>query len=193
MKNNKNDILKFLKTKGTGFSKPESYFENFENNFQKNKVKITTGFKIPENYFEEIENIIIAKNKDSGSINKTGFTIPKNYFSTVEEKFYSNNRSSRVIPLRNYKTFKLIALSIAASLLLFFSLYNFSPNSGKLSVDSIELAEIESWLENDLISFNTYEISEIFTEIDLDIANNETDEVLDYFDYMDMETLILEN
>ncbi len=193
MNNNKKDILDNIKLKGTGFTNPESYFADFESNFEENNSKINSGFEIPSNYFNKIEDKIISKTKRSLSSNKTGFKTPNNYFESIEAKILAKTNSAKVIPLKNYKVIKRLGIAVAASLILFFSLYNFSRNSNNLSLDTVKADEIENWMDNDLITFNTYEISEIFTDADLDLANNVNDEVLDYFEYIDIENLILEN
>lgn len=189
MNNKKKNILDNLKLKGSGFNAPKSYFLDFENNFQENNKKVNSGFNTPNNYFNKIEDVIINKNNS----NKTGFKTPENYFDNLETSILAKNNSAKVIPLKNYKVIKAIGIAVAASLVLFFSLYNFNANNNNLSIETINVNEIENWIENDLITFNTYEISEIFTDADLDIANNETDEILDYLEYTDIESLILEN
>ncbi len=189
MNKKKKDILNNLKLEKTGFNHPENYFEDFENSFQENNNKINSGFKTPNNYFNIIEDVIF----DKVNFKPTGFETPSNYFESVEDKVLSKINSAKVIPLKNYKIIRRIGIAVAASLVLFFSLYNFNAKNSNLSLESVHISEIENWMDNDLITFNTYEISEIFTDADLDLANNETDEILDYLEYTDIESLILEN
>lgn len=166
MKGNKKDIFDNLKTKGTGFSSPKDYFGNFENNFFKTKTIAT---------------------------HTSGFVSPNNYFEEFDDKVLTKLKPSKIIRLNN-NALK-ISLMVAATLLLFFSISNFNLDKHPLGMDDIELNEMENWLDNDLVSYNTYEISEIFSDVDLDIelANAEIDASLNYLDYTDIENLILEN
>ncbi len=166
MKGNIKDIFENLKTKGTGVSSPEDYFGNFENIFFNAKTNAT---------------------------HTSGFVSPNNYFEEFDDKVLTELKPSKIIRLNN-NALK-ISLMVAATLLLFFSISNFNLDKHPLSMDDIELNEIENWLDNDLVSYNSYEISEIFSDVDLDIelANVEIDASLNYLDYTDIESLILEN
>jgi len=189
MDNKRKDILDNLKLKETGFSLPKNYFMDFESDFYKNNNKISTGFKTPYNYFNELEDVIIQKN----NFNKTGFKTPSNYFETIEANVLDEINSAKVIPLNKHKTLKMISFAVAASFILFFSIYDFNANKNNLSSDTVKISEIENWMDDDLITFNTYEISEIFTDNDLDLADNDADVILDYFEYIDIDDLIFEN
>jgi len=167
MKENKKDIFENLKSKGTGFSSPDNYFNNFENNFFKKKTNVS---------------------------NTSGFISPKNYFENFDDKIFVALQSPKVIRLKNKRVIK-FSLMVAATLLLFFSLNNFEFTKHPMRMDDIELNEMVYWIDNDLVSYNTYEISEIFSDIDLDIqlASTEIDASLNYLEYTDIENLMLEN
>ncbi|MCF6223109.1 MAG: hypothetical protein L3J34_05220 [Flavobacteriaceae bacterium] len=167
MKGNKKDIFKNLKNKGTGFSSPNNYFSNFENNFLKKKTNVS---------------------------NTSGFIIPKNYFENFDDKIFAALKSPKIILLNNKRVIK-FSLMVAATLLLFISISNFEFAKHPMSMDDIEINEMANWIDNDLVSYNTYEISEIFSDTDLDIelVNSEIDASLNYLEYTDIESLMLEN
>lgn len=192
MKDKDKNILDNLKISKSGFEMPENYLEHFENKFFANSNKLKNGFTCPDKYFQTFEdkyfnNQTNLKHKDSG------FKVPKNYFNDLEEKIYTKIKSPKVFFLFSKKHIKTIGFSIAASLLLFMSLYNLNSNKDQLNIANIEVAEIENWMDEDLISFNTYEISDIFNDKDLDLVSNDNDEILDYLDDTDIEYLIFEN
>lgn len=191
MKNKDKNILDNLKNSKSGFELPENYMEHFENRCIANSKKMKNGFTSPENYFQSFEDKFFNKEtllntKDSG------FRVSNNYFNDFEEKVYAKIKSPKVFVLLSKKHIKSIGFSIAASLLLFIGLYNLNSNADKFNSKNVEVTEIENWMDEDLISFNTYEISEIFNDNDLDLANNDNDEILDYLDDIDMENFILE-
>ncbi len=195
MKNKKNEILNEMNKNKGGFQTPSNYFNEFEKNFQKNENNILTGYRSPKNYFSEVENKIIDKSKDLNIIKSTGFKIPENYFNEFDNSISKKiiNKNTKIIDLYNYKYFKIISFSIAASLLLFFGLNNSLFNKNKYNIETVQVTEIENWMDEDLISFNSYDIAETFSDVELVIENDYSDEILEYLDYTDIENLILEN
>jgi len=195
MKNNKKDILNELNKTNGGFKTPINYFGEFEKNFLKDKEMKTSGYISPENYFLKLEDKIINKTKKFKKPKTTGFRTPDNYFEEFDrdlDKKLSNN-STKVVNLNTHKYIKIIAYSVAASLLLFFGLNNFLFDKNNYNLESVQIAEIENWIDEDLISFNSYDIDEIFNDVELVIVNDYSDEILEYLDYSEIENLIIEN
>ena len=87
----------------------------------------------------------------------------------------------------------IIGFTIAASLLLFFGLNNFNSQKDQLDMQTVSITEIESWLDDDLISFSDYDIAETFSDTELSYHEYENDEITDYLNFVDIENLILEN
>ncbi len=197
MKPENKDMLNKIKNKGAGFKAPERYFKEFGNNFSENLNKTKHGFKSPENYFENLEDKILVKINKSDLAKNTGFETPDNYFDNFDNEILTkinSNKSSKVISLNNYNYIKIISFSIAASFLLFIGINKFKSNTNSFNFETVAITEIENWVENDLISFNTYDITETFSDIDLVIDENYSDEeILDYLDNTDIENLIFEN
>lgn len=190
MKNKKQDILQHIK--GTGFNIPEDYFDNFENRISKNRNTNTTGFKVPPNYFENVEGVVIGK-KNLTTVKNAGFKVPDNYFANVETEVFAKVKNKKVIPLIRRSYVKNTFLAIAASILLFFSISKINNNNNKDTTYTVNDTEIDAWMEEGLVSFNTYEIEEMFSDADLNLLAEESDEVSDYLKYTDIEVLLLEN
>lgn len=195
MKQSKKNILKKLKSANTGFSLPENYFGQFEKNLPVYDKKIKSGFSSPKNYLNQVEKSILTKTNED--INNTGFETPDNYFENIERRIIKNinkSKPDRIFNFNRNKYVKIISYSIAASLLLFFSLRNVNSNNDVIDFGTIEISEIENWLDEDLITFSSYDISETFNDVYLPGAENYSeDEILDYLDGEDIENLLIDN
>lgn len=192
MENKKRDILNEIKNKGHGFVSPKSYFSEFESSFYQATNKKSTGFIDPEGYFDNLEDRILSNAASSDHANKTGFTVPDDYFEQLELKLLKA-KNTKVIRFNKYKNLKIIGLSIAASLLLFFGLNNFRSHKDQFDMQTVSITEIESWLDDDLISLSDYDIAETFSDTELSYYEYENDEITDYLNFVDIENLILEN
>ncbi|MCD6544552.1 MAG: hypothetical protein J7K34_08585 [Flavobacteriaceae bacterium] len=191
MKNKNKNILNDIK--GTGFKTPDNYFVQFEKELQ-NKIKpLPTGFKAPDDYFKNFEANFSKEDKlaSISSIKTPGFKTPDNYFKNVKIVIDARGKSGRVISLNKRSFILKSGLAIAASLLLFFSISKYSFNND--TVNTLADNEIEAWMEEGLISFNTFEIEDVFSDEDLNLIAEETDEISDYLKYTDIEILLLEN
>ena len=192
MKRNKKDILK---NRDTGFSIPENYFAEFENNLQENDKKIESGFTTPENYFDQVEESISIRLDLKG--NKSGFKAPDNYFKNIDQRILDDinvSRPGKIINFNTNKYLKILSYSIAASLLLFFSLRSLNSGDTMFDFETIEISEIESWMDDDLITFSSYDISETFEDVYLTgVGDYSEDEILDYLDGENIENLIIDN
>jgi hypothetical protein len=196
MKQNKKDILNKLKNRDAGFSIPENYFSQFDNNMQENGDKVKSGFVTPEKYFDAFEEKMTGQLSKNVNLS-TGFKVPDNYFEKFDQKVLNkidSKKAAKLIKLKPNKVLKILSYSIAASLLLFFSLKGLKSNEAAFDPGAIEISEIERWMDEGLISFSSYELSETFDDVYLYGEDNYTeDEILDYLDGENIENLILEN
>ncbi len=187
-----NDILKSLKNEGLGFTLPEDYLANFEVHSKHKTLESKTGFTVPKDYLENLDAPILAKISKAPS---TGFKIPNNYLETIDNKILNSiqlNKQSKTISIFQRPLFKGIGFAIAASLVLFFGIKSFYFTTDIPDFDSVTVAQIDSWVEEDLLTFSTYDIAENLTDIDYDISANFSDEeILDYLDNTDIENLLL--
>ena len=190
--NKENDILKSLKNKENGFTVPEGYLENFEVRLEQKIIESKTGFTLPKDYLENLDSVILSK---VSKTTNTGFKTPDNYFESVDSKILNRfelNKKSRVISIIQTPLFKGMTYAIAASLVLFFGIKSFYFTNTDSDFDSVTTAQIDSWVEDDLLTFSTYDIAENLTDIDYNMSANFSDEeILDYLDNTDIENLLL--
>lgn len=155
-----------------------------------------SGFSVPNNYFEEIDDNIFNRIVEEKIPNKNSFKVPKDYFLTVEDKILSKviperKKQTKVIALR-----RIIEISAIASVLLLISLYLFN-NNITVSFDNITIAEIEDWYNNSYEITNDNEIAILLDESDFintGISSINIDESVleDYFNSTDSSNLIQE-
>ncbi len=175
------DILNKLNLSGSGFKTPEDYFDKLEDRLAK---------KVAEN--KSLKKLVIIRPNELKTQRKdTGFKVPIDYFKEVETRVIKSlDTKKRVSKVRRLS---FISLSIAASILLFFGIQFM--NKGQHNLDQIVLQseEVASWVDEDLISFDTYEIAEAFSDIELEHPFYSDEAVNDYLDFIDIESLIIEN
>jgi hypothetical protein len=161
----KKDILKDLKNKGTGFKIPENYLEDLTIDIPEDSSILpkSNGFKVPENYFNELEQRL-SENLDSKIPAETGFKVPDGYFKDFDVKPEKN--VPKVIQLFKRNRMKIIGLSVAASVLLLFSIFPLFNNKETLDFDSLSDNEIETWLETNSNEINSIEFADIIDDND---------------------------
>ncbi len=195
MKRNKKDILKNLKSRAAGSLIPETYFAEFEKDLQPTDKKIRSGFTSPKNYFDQVEGSIPILLDPEG--NNSGFRVPDNYFKNIDQRIFDNikvSKPGKIINFNTNKYLKILSYSIAASLLLFFSLRSLNSRNTMFDFETIEISEIESWMDDDLITFSSYDISETFEDVYLTgVGDYSEEEILDYLDGENIENLIIDN
>jgi hypothetical protein len=204
MKRNK---LKHIKPTENSFKVPKGYFDTVEDavlaKLSAEKLSDKEGFSTPEIYFENIEDSVLERIKKERSsqsalpANKqTGFSIPENYLNTVEDtitaKLNDDTKQVKVINFRTVLLKRIVPFAAAAVLLLVY--INYNPKTTSNSFDTLALSDIEQWIENDLITFDSYEIAEVYNDTELENATIfDEDELVEYLDGMDIESLLLEN
>jgi len=199
--------LQHIKSTKSGFKAPKGYFDTVEDavfaKLSTKKLPEKEGFSAPDSYFDTVADNILEKiqkeesNQTTSPLDKqTGFKIPENYLESVEDTIISKlgnvKESVKVIDFRSIILKRIIPFAAAASFVLFIILnYN---NSEETIFDTVASAEIEQWIENDLIILDTYEIAEVYNDTELE---NTTifaeDELLEYLNGTDVESLLLEN
>jgi len=194
--NREKDILKELKAKGTGFKIPENYLSDFSIDLpEENDIKLPedNGFKVPENYFEELNEKLLHK-IDSKIPKETGFRIPDGYLNTFEIKTEAQKESG-VIRLFKENRNRIIGISVAAMILVLFSVYPLFNYDKSLDFSSLSDNDIESWLEANSDQINSLELAEMIDDTD-DLYAVETISEQDISDYLiqtDIESWIPDN
>ncbi|WP_282135622.1 hypothetical protein [Seonamhaeicola maritimus] len=149
-----------------------------------------SGFNVPNGYFDSLEDNIMSELKLKEFSKNSGFKTPDNYFDALEDTILnkvSQNKETKVIKLFNRRTI-VYASSIAAAVLLLFSLSIFSNQDEELDYETVE-----NYILNE--NFDSYEIASLLDEEDLSEENfiefNIEDEAVeDYiFDNLDVEDL----
>ena len=87
----------------------------------------------------------------------------------------------------------MIWYSVAASFLLFFAIKYVTVTPSDFDLSEINQSDIETWIDDDLVSFNSYDVSEVFDEIDLNDHDFTDEEVETYIANEDIENIILQN
>ena len=157
----------------------------------------STGFRTPDQYFESFENNLfehLNKKKCIDGIETSGYAVPKDYFDSVEDHVFGklNTENKPVIHLQSRKTFYYIA-GIAASFVVLLSL--FLNNNNSISIDSLETAALESYLNEE--DYTSDDIASLFLSDDISETNfidvSISDEMLNqYLESIETEDLILD-
>ncbi|UCE93952.1 MAG: hypothetical protein JSV73_01285 [Flavobacteriaceae bacterium] len=161
-----------------------------------NQIKDTGhGFEVPVGYFEKLEHRLRNEDekRDSAIPDRleTGFVVPEGYFEETDSIFPVENEK-KLFRLRHPKL-RILSLSIAASILLFFGIRTLKVSENASSLPEYQYEDIATWVDNGLIDFEPYEIAEAFSDIELDQSLLSEEELFLYFDEIDVENLMIEN
>ena len=197
----KNKQLKNKILKERAFKTPKGYFDLLEDDviakISSEKFDNKNAFSTPKNYFDSLEDKILEKINKPDLSADPGYKVPKDYFKTlgpaVEEKLRKQKKEVKVIKLKSLIFKRFVPVAVAASLILIVFLNN--NNDTGTAMDKVAAQEVEQWIENDLLLFDSYEIAEVYSDIDLlDSPNNQMDdELLNFIDGTEIESLLIEN
>lgn len=155
-----------------------------------NKTEKYNPFKTPEDYFEGftdkvmgrlIEEKILMPKTDNQT---NGFKVPEGYFESLNEKILTKvNNEIKVVKLHPYRTYYMVAASIAAMLILVLGIDR--GTTREISFDGLASSDIEKYFETNDLDLTTLEIAEVFPIDGMtigDILNNQLNEenVIDY-------------
>ncbi|PIE48605.1 MAG: hypothetical protein CSA39_06900 [Flavobacteriales bacterium] len=162
---------------------------------KQNKYK-TTGFQIPKGYFSDFQKNIAKKTKAIHKQKATGFSVSADYFSTLDDailnKITKKKTANKLLKLNGISIKKWMA--VAATVLILITLWFTIDKKQTTEWNNISSTEVELWVTEDLIEFDTYQIFEAYPEIDLSDTDIFKDEnVLDYLSNKDVELLLLNN
>jgi len=179
-----------LKNSGAGFKLPESYFESLED-------KIIAGMTTYEGSKKTGQPPLFQKDTHkAGKLfnigKKSGFKVPEGYFDQ-DEAYLIRSTEKRIFSIPINKNKMMIWYSVAASFLLFFAIKYVTVTPSDFDLSEINQSDIETWIDDDLVSFNSYDVSELFDEIDLNDHDFTDEEVETYIANEDIENIILQN
>ncbi len=183
--------------KNDGFKTPEGYFDSFKDRlFDKMEAGAESlpkkdGFTTPEGYFDKLEDKIVGSLKDGDVMPKThGMAVPEGYFENFEERLFDrieqNDKEVKVIKLSTYRKYVYTAISVAAALVLFFTVF-YKPEGN--TIDSLPTAYIDELIDDGMITMDSYEIAEVFEDQEINIS----DLMEDTYDYDNMIEYISNN
>ncbi|MAO09146.1 MAG: hypothetical protein CL596_10580 [Alteromonas sp.] len=148
--------------------------------------KYPHGFKTPKGYFEGLEEQLFAKVQEEKLPKDLGFKIPETYFETFEARLLtqipSEGKSVKVIPFYRTKWLKL-GIAIAASLVL--GWFILAPKSST----TLEVAEVENYIESHGLDMASFEIAQLLSEEEIDELIMESE----FLSSESMEDYLLEN
>ncbi|WP_088322950.1 hypothetical protein [Polaribacter tangerinus] len=153
-------------------------------NFLNAETPKKPGFSLPENYFIELEEEILCSISENKLPNNKSFTVPNNYFDNLEDSLLKKIKTANTKPkaiLIKKKVLKLISFGVAASFMLFLSVeYFLKTNTNQLNFDSVSELAIENWivdnvtelsdddfasiLENEILTVNDFSFNQIKNE-----------------------------
>lgn len=190
MKHDKKDILGKLKNSGTGFNLPEGYFDSLDDKIIEGMITAEGSKKTGQPPFFQKDT-----HKAGGLIKigkKSGFKVPQGYFDQ-DEAYLIRSTEKRIFSIPINKNKMMIWYSVAATFLLFFAIKYVTVTPSDFDLSEINQSDIETWIDDDLVSFNSYDLSEVFDEIDLNDHHFTDEEVETYIANEDIENIILQN
>ena len=134
--------------------------------FINQKTGKKTGFSIPDSYFDNIENSLNSVIISNDFTKETAFKTPPNYFDNLEKDVLKklNIKETKVISLKQ-KVLQFTPIVAAASVLLFIGLNYFNTTNSSF-LDNINETDITSWYENGYGSTNNIELASILETSD---------------------------
>ena len=153
--------------------------------FLNQKVGKNTGFSTPDNYFQEVEENLSSISFITSLPKEKTFTTPDNYFVSVNDSILEKlapkkNKDVKIISLKE-RFLQYIPMAAAASVLLFIGINYFSTQ--KTTFDDITITDIESWFENGYGETYTEELATAINTSDIedDLFASISDESLENY------------
>ena len=142
------------------------------------------GYNVPEGYFSELEDTLLNKVKNLESIEDVlknykgthGYTTPESYFDTLEKRILEKVEP-KVIPLFSWKKIAYSTVAVAASLVLVFSIYDYSSTQQITdTIAAIDTTQLHDYIYNGELDLTLFEVEDLLFDqnIDLSTLNNES-------------------
>ena len=148
-------------------------------------------FRTPEGYFEGFTDKLMGRLSDGRSVpsrteSQDGFTVPDGYFENLSDKILSQieqGQETKVVRLRPYRKYYLVAASMAAMLILALSI-DWSP-SKKIAFEGLSVSDLDAYFELNELGISALELAEVLPVDNLamgDMMNNRLndDNIMDY-------------
>ncbi|HZH69004.1 MAG TPA: hypothetical protein VFD80_00960 [Flavobacteriaceae bacterium] len=155
------------------------------------------NFKVPSQYFDTVEESVFLQIKVENQLQKEEtFKLPEGYFNTVaEEIVYKSNDKIKRLDSSSIKVRHLrIIATIAALLILFFTVFTLNTNSSLVNFQSIEQEYLTYYIENNYLDISDLDLEMLIEVKDFDFSAVEfnEDELEDYIsdNYENIDVLI---
>lgn len=140
-----------------------------------NKESKELGYQIPDNYFENFERTLFDRIQSEENIEKhskeLGFNVPEGYFEDSQERIIAKTTENKGRVIYLTKSRLLTAISIAASFVLLFTIYNYIDWNSNLSSVNIVLTD-EQINEDALLNAILVEDSKLVDYVDSYVIND---------------------
>ncbi len=136
------------------------------------KKKYKSGFKTPDSYFEELGDKLLSIVSEEKLPKETGYKVPVDYFETIEEKILSKTlkeKETKVVSIFSQKNIWYVSGIAAAILLLLF----LTLNNDSIDPNTINFAEIETYINSDHLDLEAQDIAQLLNEEDLESLETE--------------------
>ncbi|TQD39465.1 hypothetical protein [Haloflavibacter putidus] len=197
---------KLLYNLSSGFKAPENYLENFSvdgslvNSVKQENVlpsKKDSGFKMPENYLEDfVVNLPVLENSGLPEKVEAGFRTPENYLEDFKVEIpKEESKKPKVISIFRRKNLVRAAAIAAIFMLGLFLLPEKSITEN--TVMPLSQLEIEAYLDNGSIDFNTQDIQYSFDlkkeEISKELNEVTQEAIFEYLNEKSEVSMLLSN
>jgi hypothetical protein len=130
-----------------------------------NDKKHNTGLNLPEDYFDNFEDRMMFKIMEDSLPKNSGFKTPGSYFNELEERVISNiSEKPKVVSLFRNKTFLYVS-GIAASLVLFISL--FKGFDSDPAINDLSASAVEEYIYEGGMDIDSYDVMALLEEEDI--------------------------
>lgn len=143
--------------------------------------------KVPDDYFDNFEERLFIRLAEEELPDSPGFSVPDGYFDSVEEKVMAklpSEEKGKVIPFYRRRVFTYIAGAAACAVLVFSLLTNGSEDNM-----SLEIADIEAYLDEGGMDYNSYDVAQLLNDDDLESITLENE----FLSEESLEDYLLEN
>lgn len=132
------------------------------------KQKNIPNFKVPEGYFETFEERLFSKISEENFPKSAGFKVPDTYFENLDERVLTavtnSEKPKKIIQLFPKKYFG-YAAAVAACLLIGVTI--FTNNDSDSSLDALQLAAIDNYIEEGNLNFDLYDLTTYIEDKDI--------------------------
>ncbi|MBJ7881815.1 hypothetical protein [Gelidibacter salicanalis] len=144
------------------------------------------GFKTPNAYFDNFDGRLLKKlavQQEMSEMDGPGYKVPEHYFANFDAKLAQRLKEIEQPKVRSFVSWRNVAYMSGVAAVLVLMLTVFMKSEDTLSINQVETASIENYLNNE--NLNIYDIASFLTAEDITVddfvANTFTDESLETY------------